>query len=328
MRIRGWWALAFGLGPVGIGGGVAAADGPPDSHKKVLVESYEAGTGAGPSATSAASGQVAAVRHGVDHVVSITFLGPDQADRRRAYDGSSGRDAGPGRATLVVDGRAVPDRARATSAVDRALREVPGIALRGELGGSGRRKVLAVEVEALAAERLDQDLIVGVALTEDRVAAGPEAGRAVVGRHVARRFEVKEIRLGRSGPKALTFPLELPASGDPSGFRVAFFVQDRGVGKVHQAGSLPWVPSPPEARPDPRSLASRAAAKIRARRALDAAFADLLGGGLDLSSGDDGTIPAACPNCGATYTIPGLAVQPGGSKTRNGQPSAIPPVPC
>jgi hypothetical protein len=134
------------------------------------------------------------------------------------------------------------------------LKEPPGVSLGLTLDRAGGRETgasLTVDLAARSAGVVGRELLVGVAVTEDpvttRVASGENAGKTLVEHHAVRSFAQKPARLGKSGSKRLTFPIEPGGDWVAGRCRVAVFAQDRANGKVYQADSVPWL-APDRAR--------------------------------------------------------------------------------
>jgi hypothetical protein len=252
--------------------------------KKVLVELYTSqGCDSCPSAAELL-GRLGSLGYGRDRVVPLAFhvdyfnepwkdpySDPAFSRRELAYNGALDRKDLYFTPMMMVDGRYPmlgSDQPKAQAALDRALKQRPGVTLEIELKerpGAPDRKTLAVTLAAPSAEAADRDLLVGVALFEDRVStavrAGENAGKTLVEYDTVRKFVYEKVRVGQSRPTELTFPLELPADADPLRFGVAAFVQDWTKGKVHQADAVPWAE-----RPEPRTGARTARSAKRGRR--------------------------------------------------------------
>jgi hypothetical protein len=160
---------------------------------------------------------------------------------------------------LMVDGR-VPmlgtDRAKALSALRRGLEEKPGTSITARLEGDSKapgRKTLIVELAARSAVVAGRDLLIGAAVWEDpvstAVASGENAGKTLVERYAVRSFEFRPLKLDRSKPRTVSFPLQLGDGWKPERCGVAVFVQDVNNGRIYQAESLRWTaPAEPPAK--------------------------------------------------------------------------------
>jgi hypothetical protein len=230
--------------------------------RKVLVELY---TSQGCNSCPAASdllGRLTRTGLGADRIVPINLhvdyfndpwvdphSDPEFSRRQLSYNDALGREDLYFTPLMIVDGRAPllgSDRPKVLATLERARKEPPRVALALGLtpDATGAGRTLKVDVAARSRELTGRDLIVGVALTEDRVttrvASGENAGRTLVEYHVVRRLDRKTTRLDAAGATSLTFSLALAAGGVAERTRVAVFVQDRQSGRVHQADSIPW----------------------------------------------------------------------------------------
>lgn len=154
---------------------------------------------------------------------------------------------------LMVDGR-VPmlgtDKAKARKAIAAALAEPPGVTLDLKLEDgpeAPRRKTLNVLMRDPEPDVVDRELLVGVAIFEDRatthVGSGENAGKRLVEHYPVRHLEVKFLRMEKGGQARVSFPVELDPDCRPAGCGVAAFVQDEQTGHVYQAASIPWMPT-------------------------------------------------------------------------------------
>ena len=248
------------------------ADRPAAAPRQVLVELYSSqGCNSCPPAADVLRG-LAAAGPNADRVVALNFhvdyfnkpwpdpfSDPAFSDRQLAYNQALRRDDLYFTPLMVVDGRTPflgSDRARAAGSARKARAKPPGVDLALDLRGEGRRKSLTVRLASRSAEVVGRDLLVGVAVTQDHastaVTAGENAGRTLDEFHVVRHLDHKYVKLDRSRPRTLTFPVELPEGGDPAGFRVAAFAQDRLGAAVHQAAAVRWAADPDPAAPAPR----------------------------------------------------------------------------
>ena len=256
--LAGWATLATPTAAVG----QEKSAGPP---RKILVELYTSqGCDSCPPAADLL-GKLAALGYGPDRVVPVNFhvdyfntpwedpfSDPSYSDREQSYNQVMRRTDLYFTPMMMVDGRYPllgSNREQAVAALRQARNEPPGVALGIHLDGSGSRKTVAVKLTARSGDIAGRDLLIGVALTQDRattqVPSGENAGKTLVEHHVVRRLDHKFTRLDRTEPKTLTFPLTLPDGADPARFHVAVFAQDRANGKVHQADSLPWITPTP-----------------------------------------------------------------------------------
>jgi hypothetical protein len=259
-------ALALlGLLGLAIGGATVDASGqgesPETTRKKVLVELYTSqGCDSCPPAADLL-GRLSDLGFGPDQVVPVNFhvdyfndpwVDPfsDAAYSRRqlSYNAVQGRDDLYFTPMMMVDGRTPllgSNRPAALAAIKSALKEPPGVALELALDRDGGTRTLTAEVARLANGTAGRDLLVGVAVVEDRVTtkvlSGENACKTLVEPFTVRSFAHKIIRLERTGTKTLTLSLRLSADTVPGRCRVAVFVQDRANGKVYQAEALPWA---------------------------------------------------------------------------------------
>ena len=170
---------------------------------------------------------------------------------------------------LMVDGRQPmlgSNQKQVVAAIRQAKTESPGVTLDLKIEGADPRKTVAVQLQARTAEAAGRDLLVAVALTQDRVStdvpSGENAGKTLVEYHVVRKLDHKFTKLSRSEPRTLNFSLTLPTNANPADFRVVAFAQDRDNGQVHQAADLAWqpaltLPPAPESTPSPPPTATR-----------------------------------------------------------------------
>lgn len=236
------------------------AAGAAGAKKKVLVELY---TSQGCSSCPPASQFLATLAergYGPDRVVPLGFhvdyfndpwadpySDPEFSRRQGEYNEVLRRRDLYYTPMMMVDGR-VPmvgsDRPRALAAIERSLKEPPGVRLGVAMMGAGRARELVVDLSDPAAGVEPRDLIVCAAVVEDsiatNVASGENGGRTLVEPSVVRRFARRPARLDKAPSARLTFPLELRPGQEPGKTRVAVFVQDRASGVVYQAESIRW----------------------------------------------------------------------------------------
>jgi hypothetical protein len=251
--------------------------------KKVLVELYTSqGCDSCPSAADLV-GRLASLGYGRDRIVPLAFhvdyfnepwkdpySDPAYSQREMAYNGALNRKDLYFTPMMMIDGRYPmlgSDQPKVKAALDRALKERPGVTLGIDLAARAddlRLKTLNVTLAGPSAEAADRDLLVGVALFEDPVTtavlAGENAGKTLVEHDAVRKFVYQKVQLSRSRPSELTFPLELPVDADPMRCGVAAFVQDWTKGTVHQADAVPWTVRPSTrtgARPSPAAKRGR-----------------------------------------------------------------------
>jgi hypothetical protein len=235
----------------------------PSDAKKVLVELYTSqGCDSCPPAADLV-GRLPALGYGPDRAVVVAFhvdyfndpwkdpfSDPLFSRRQLSYNDVQRRDDLYFTPMMMVDGR-VPmlgsDRPKALAAIGQALKERPGVSLGLTLDraeGRGTGASLSVDLSARSPGVVGRDLLVGVAVTEDpvttKVSSGENAGKTLVEHHAVRSFAHKTVRLGKSGSKRLTFPIEPGADWVAGRCRVAVFAQDRANGKVYQADSVAW----------------------------------------------------------------------------------------
>jgi hypothetical protein len=239
-------------------------EGVPEPPKKVLVELYTSqGCDSCPPASDLL-GRLAGLGYGSDRIVPINFhvdyfnqpwVDPysdaSYSRRQLQYNEVLRRDDLYFTPLMMVDGRYPllgSDRAKAERAMQEAFKERSEVALNLNLEGNGSRKTLSVKIAARSPGTAGRDLLIGVALTEDpvttKVPRGENAGRTLVEHHVVRKLSHKFIKLNRTEPRTLTFPVELPLDADPARFRVTVFAQDRASGKIYQADAVPWNRTP------------------------------------------------------------------------------------
>jgi hypothetical protein len=278
MDTRRRWLVILAAATItcaGLGAVPKAAGG-----KKVLVELYTSqGCDMCPAADQLLS-RLAALGYGPDRIVPLSFhvdyfntpwkdpfSDPAYSQREMAYNGALKRNDLYFTPMMMVDGRHPmlgSDQPKAQAALDRTLKEKPGVAL--ELDWDGRpedpgRRTLKVSVKAETSEAVGRDQLVGVAIVENPtttdVPSGENAGKTLVEHFTVRKFVYQKVQLERSQPKDLTFPLELPADIQARRCGIAVFVQDWLGGNVHQAGSLAWTNGPEPSTPTARAKRSR-----------------------------------------------------------------------
>ena len=232
--------------------------------KKILVELFTSqGCNSCPPASDLLA-RLATLGYGPDRVVAVNFhvdyfntpwvdpfSDPSFSDREQSYNRVMRRNDLYFTPLMMVDGRYPflgSNREQAVAAIRKAKAEAPGVALDLALDGDGPRRSVAVRLAARAAEAAGRDLLIGVALTQNRVStrvpSGENAGRTLAETHVVRRLDHQFARLDRAAPTTLTFPVALPAGLDPADCRVVAFAQDRANGRVHQAEAIPWATPP------------------------------------------------------------------------------------
>ncbi len=266
------WASAVGLG----------GDRPADAPRKVLVVVRE---GPGPASPDLL-GRLPGLGLGDDRVVALRF--PAEA-------AGPGRDGGvPEPKTVRVDGgqaRPGPDDPGAIREIWRALEVPPGVVLKLDAEGSAR----------VSAKGAGRDVVVGLAVTE----------RSAAGGQVVRRIERRAIKLDRGGARSLPFPAAPEAGADPSGFRLAAFVEDRATGLVLQSDSIPRA-RPVVARGKPRRPGPHAHASLPG---FDlGSMMTTMGSGPAAGSSDGDGGDGSCPACGSPYIPPPfgpIIVRPG-----------------
>ena len=240
-----------------------------DQPKKVLVELY---TSQGCNSCPPASDLLAKLKslgYGPDQVIPINFhvdyfntpwedpySDPSFSDREQSYNQVMKRTDLYFTPLMMVDGRYPllgSNRQLAETSIRQARQEPAKVALDLSLEGDGLRKTLAVKLMTRAPELAGRDLLIGVALTQDRtttrVASGENAGKTIIETDVVRRLDHKFTRLDRAVASNLIFPVAIPSGGDPAHFRVTVFAQDRGNGKVYQADAIPWNSTTPPSKP-------------------------------------------------------------------------------
>jgi hypothetical protein len=200
------------------------------------------------------------------------------------------------------------------AAIEQALETPPEVALDLNLAGTGNRKTVSVKIAARSHEVAGRELLIGMALTEDpvttKVLRGENAGLTLVEHHVVRRLDHKFLKLDRTGPRTLAFPIELSSGRDGTGFRVTIFAQDCANGNVYQADALPWNPRKATGfRADRARDLERVAARRKARRAAWNRFMNLPGFDFWATTTDDfySAIPTTCPACGSLFNPPTTA---------------------
>ena len=175
------------------------------------------------------------------------FSDPSFSDREMSYNQVMKRKDLYFTPMLMVDGRYPmlgSNQGQVVSAIRQAKTEAPGVGIELAAEGVGPRKTVKVQLQAKSADVAGRDLLVGVALTQNRVStavpSGENKGKTLVEYHVVRKLDHKFTKLSRSELKTLTFSLNLPPNADPADFRVVAFAQDRNNGQVHQVDDLPW----------------------------------------------------------------------------------------
>ncbi len=317
------WAVVV---PIGAGGGDKSGDS--TKAKKVLVELYSSqGCNSCPPASDL-MGKLAGLGYGPDQVVPLNFhvdyfntpwVDPysDASFSRRqwSYNEVKKRSDLYFTPLMMVDGRFPllgSNRPKALAGIKQARSEPAGVTFDLNLEGKGSKKTLALTITAKAPEAMGRDLLIGVALTEDpvstKVPSGENGGRTLVEHNVVRRFDHKFVKLDRSKPQTLTFPVELPPGADASRFGIAVFAQDRADGNVHQADAIPW----PRDRDQPVKVGARV---NKPRRKVPAwnwgftGFDPLMGvtgssASQDESADSPGFLIANCPACGTLGKLP------------------------
>ena len=261
---------------------IAEGQTKPSASRTVLVELYTSqGCNSCPSACDLL-GKLPKLGFSPDRVVALNFhvdyfntpwvdpfSDPSFSDREMSYNQVMNRKDLYFTPMLMVDGRQPmlgSNQGQVVAAIRQAKTEAPAVALDLTLDGAGPRKTVAVQLQARTAEVAGRDLLVGVALTQNRVStdvpSGENAGKTLVEYHVVRKLDHKFTKLSRSEPKTMTFSLKLPPNANPADFRVVAFAQDRNNGQVHQTDDLPWQAAAtptltPESTPSPTRTTSR-----------------------------------------------------------------------
>src|SRR5262249_51871805 len=160
--------------------------------------------------------------YGPDRVVCLAFhvdyfndpwkdpySDPAFSSRQMAYNGAMERKDLYFTPMMMVDGRYPmlgSDQPKAQAALERAVKEKPGVALGIELRPTSnsddpRKKTLALSVTARSAESTGRDLLVGVAIYENPVTtavpSGENKGKTLVEHHTVRKFVYEKTQLGR-----------------------------------------------------------------------------------------------------------------------------------
>ena len=232
----------------------------PSASRTVLVELYTSqGCDSCPSACDLL-GKLPKLGFNPDRVIALNFhvdyfntpwvdpfSDPSFSDREMSYNQVMKRNDLYFTPMLMVDGRQPmlgSNQGQVVAAIRQAKTQAPAVGIDLSLDGSGPRKTVAVQLQTRTAEVAGRDLLIAVALTQNRVStdvpSGENAGKTLVEYHVVRKLDHKFTKLTRSEPKTLTFSLNLPPNADPADFRVVAFAQDRNNGQVHQADDLPW----------------------------------------------------------------------------------------
>ena len=185
------------------------------------------------------------------------------------------------------------------------------VALDLDLDGTEIRKTVSVRIAARSPEVAGRELLIGMALTEDpvttKILGGENAGLTLVEHHVVRRLDHKFLKLDRTGPRTLAFPIELPSGRDGTHFRVTVFAQDRANGKVYQANDVPWNSRKATGfRADRARDLDRVVARRKARCAALNRLIDLSGFDFWAMTADDfySAIVTTCPVCGSLFNPP------------------------
>lgn len=260
--------IAIGAGLIVPGSLVRGEDKSSSPPRKVLVELYTSqGCNSCPPACELL-GKLGSLGLGDDRVVALNFhvdyfntpwvdpfSDPSFSDREQSYNQVMRRTDLYFTPMLMVDGRTPmlgSNRDQVLTAVRRAQGEAPGVALDLGVDGFGPRRSVTVKLKARTDAAVGRDLLIGVALTQDKVTtkvpSGENAGKILDEYHVVRRLDHKFTKLDRTERKTLSFPVALPAGSDPAGFRVVAFAQDRANGAVYQAEVIPWASAPQSAR--------------------------------------------------------------------------------
>jgi hypothetical protein len=235
-------------------------ESPATTKKKVLVELYTSqGCDSCPPAADLL-GRLAELGFGPDQIVPMNFhvdyfndpwadpfSDADYSRRQWSYNTVQKRDDLYFTPMMMVDGRTPllgSNRPAALAAIEKALKEPAGVALKLALDGDSATRTLSAELASPAKGTVGRDLLVGVAVVEDQVTtkvlSGENAGKKLVEPFTVRSFAHKFIRLERTGTRTLAFPVRLANDSVAGHCRVAVFVQDRTSGKVYQADALPW----------------------------------------------------------------------------------------
>lgn len=252
--------------------GAARALPPAGSEKKVLVELFtsqgcdlcpEAGR-AFAELAEAEQGRIVPIGFHVDYFNDPwrdPFSDKSYSQRQMAYNALYKGQKHPEYGLyytpmLMIDGRSSVngrDKAAARKAIRQALARPAPVEL-------AIREAAAGEIELEAAPGGHpfpaRELLLGLVITEDRavtaVESGENRGKSLTDRHIARQFlhQFREAA-GREGPISARFSLPAGLGGDPSGFRIAAFVQDPGTGRVLQAAAIPWRQRPVEGARNP-----------------------------------------------------------------------------
>jgi hypothetical protein len=153
--------------------------------------------------------------------------------------------ADPVLASLSVAWGASADRATKSKTRSKPAAKDDGPAKDADTEDAPRTRTLRASVRALSAALDGQELLLGIAVTEDplttQVASGENKGKKLVEHHVARSFAVEPVRLQSAHATMVEMRVELQAGWKPERCRVAVLLQDETTGRVHQADSLAWV---------------------------------------------------------------------------------------
>jgi hypothetical protein len=171
-----------------------------------------------------------------------------------------------GQVPMVGSNKDAPAKAKAAL---RALGAAgPEIDLQAELkpGADARHATLILNVQAQTARADGREVLIGVAVTEDRittrVGSGELKGRDYVGRYVARSLEVQSATPKRGRASRVEVPVTIDPTWNAARCAVVVYAQDDATGRIGQADSLPW-PVKNEAGPMPPQTAEKGSTGAR-----------------------------------------------------------------
>lgn len=150
-----------------------------------------------------------------------------------------------GQVPMVASNADSPDKARV--ALSRLLSEPVeyDLRMRLEAGADARNKTLVVTAGALSTRAVGNPVLIGAAITEDRLAtevkSGELEGKTYNARHVVRRIGVETVTPQRGRPATLRIPVSLESDWAADRCRVVIFAQDEKTGVVSQADMLTWI---------------------------------------------------------------------------------------
>jgi hypothetical protein len=150
---------------------------------------------------------------------------------------------------LMIDGETSVngrDRGAAQAAIRLARTRQPGVVVDVELDrkGDGLSATASIKVTSRSPRAEKKPLLLCAVLREDsvvtHVGSGENAGKTLVARFPARQTKFEFIELDGKNPKMQRFSFAIDPDWNQRRLRLAFFVQDRRTGVIHQAADIPW----------------------------------------------------------------------------------------